>query len=61
MVGGKESGDLMWNNLFLICACHLFGDYVLQSDFIAKTKGENGIIYLYILYCIVFHLPFVLE
>lgn len=24
--------------ILLIC-CHLIGDYVFQSDFIAKTKG----------------------
>ena len=26
--------------ILLIC-CHLIGDYVFQSDFIAKTKREN--------------------
>ncbi len=31
----------MLENLFLLVICHLIGDYVLQSDFIAKTKGEN--------------------
>ena len=25
----------------LLVFCHLVGDYVLQSDFIAKTKGSN--------------------
>lgn len=25
----------------LIILCHLIGDYVLQSNFIASTKGEN--------------------
>lgn len=24
-----------------IIMCHLIGDYVLQCDFIAKTKGQN--------------------
>ena len=31
----------MLETLFLIGICHLIGDYVLQIDFIAKTKGEN--------------------
>ena len=28
-------------NFFILLLCHLVGDYVLQGDFIAKTKGEN--------------------
>lgn len=31
----------MLETLFKIVIAHLIGDYVLQSDFIAKTKGEN--------------------
>ena len=31
----------MLETLFLIVICHLIGDYVFQTDFIAKTKGEN--------------------
>jgi len=27
--------------LLKLVFCHLIGDYVLQSDFIAKTKGET--------------------
>ena len=27
--------------LYKLLASHMIGDYVLQSDFIAKTKGEN--------------------
>lgn len=26
---------------FWMVACHMAGDYVLQTDFLAKTKGEN--------------------
>lgn len=29
------------NKLILLVFCHLVGDYVLQNDFIAKTKGSN--------------------
>lgn len=32
---------MMFETIFKILACHMIGDYVLQSDFIAKTKGEN--------------------
>lgn len=28
-------------NAFALVLCHLVGDYVLQGEFIAKTKGEN--------------------
>lgn len=31
----------MMERLFVLLLCHYVGDYVLQSDFLAKTKGEN--------------------
>lgn len=36
--------------------CHLVGDYVLQNDFIAKTKGGNW--YHLIVHCVLYCLPF---
>ena len=36
--------------------CHLIGDYVLQTDFIAKTKGTNW--YHLIIHCALYCLPF---
>lgn len=36
--------------------CHLVGDYVLQNDFIAITKGENW--YHLIVHCVLYSLPF---
>lgn len=36
--------------------CHLVGDYVLQIDFIAKTKGENW--YHMFVHCALYCLPF---
>ena len=36
--------------------CHLIGDYVLQTDFIAKTKGENW--YHLFVHCVLYILPF---
>ena len=44
------------NVLFTIIFCHLIGDYVLQSDFIAKTKGENW--YHLAVHCVLYILPF---
>ncbi len=43
--------------LFLkLVFCHLVGDYVLQSDFIAKSKGENW--YHLLVHCLLYCLPF---
>lgn len=39
-----------------IIFCHLVGDYVLQSDFLAKTKGENW--YHLLVHCALYCLPF---
>ena len=39
--------------------CHLVGDYVLQIDFIAKTKGENW--YHLMVHCLLYCLPFYLA
>ena len=39
-----------------IVLCHLVGDYVLQIDFIAKTKGENW--YHLLVHCLLYILPF---
>lgn len=36
--------------------CHLIGDYVLQTDFIAKTKGTNW--YHLFVHCVLYCLPF---
>ena len=42
--------------LIILIMCHLVGDYVLQSDFIAKTKGENW--YHLFVHCALYILPF---
>lgn len=41
---------------FWVVACHMIGDYVLQSDFIATTKGSNWyhLIVHSVLYCVPF-------
>lgn len=42
--------------LFQLVICHLVGDYVLQIDYIAKTKGTN--IYHLLVHCLLYCLPF---
>lgn len=38
--------------------CHLIGDYVLQCDFIAQTKGKNW--YHLFVHCALYIVPFYL-
>jgi hypothetical protein len=42
--------------LLKIVFCHLVGDYVFQSDFIATTKGKNW--YHLFVHCVLYCLPF---
>lgn len=42
--------------LFILVVCHLIGDYCLQSDFIAKTKGQNW--YHLFVHCVLYIIPF---
>ena len=46
------SGISLIETLFRLVMCHLVGDYVLQIDFIAKTKGENW--YHLIVHCLLY-------
>lgn len=39
-----------------LVACHLIGDYCLQGDFIARTKGENS--YHLFIHCFLYVIPF---
>lgn len=48
----------MMNNIVNSVLCHLIGDYVLQGDFIAKTKGSNW--YHLFVHCALYCVPFVL-
>ena len=48
----------MIKTLFYCLIFHLIGDYVLQSDFIARTKGSNW--YHLLVHCILYISPFVL-
>lgn len=42
--------------IFKLILCHLLGDYVLQVDFIAKSKGTN--VYHLLVHCLLYCLPF---
>ena len=44
--------------LVIILACHFVGDYVLQTDFIAKTKGENR--WHMFIHCFLYVMPFLI-
>ena len=42
--------------LYILLACHMLGDYVLQTDFLAKTKGENW--WHLLAHCVTYTVPF---
>lgn len=52
------SGIGLMETLFRLVMCHLVGNYVLQIDFIAKTKCENW--YHLMVHCLLYCLPFYL-
>ena len=41
---------------YKLIICHFIGDYVLQTDFLAKTKGQNW--WHLIAHCVLYSLPF---
>lgn len=46
----------MIKTIVTLVFCHLIGDYVLQTNFLATTKGENW--YHLIVHCILYTVPF---
>lgn len=40
----------------MLLYCHFFGDYVLQCDYIAQTKGKNW--YHLLVHCALYTVPF---
>ena len=46
----------MIEKFVLLILCHIIGDYVLQSDFIATTKGKNW--YHLFVHCVLYVVPF---
>lgn len=46
------------NTIILLVICHMLGDYFLQVDFIASTKGKNW--YHLIVHCMLYIVPFII-
>ena len=46
----------MLERIIQLVMCHLVGDYVLQTDFIANSKGNNW--YHLFVHCALYVLPF---
>ncbi len=42
--------------IFVLLVCHFLGDYVLQTDFLARTKGGN--LWHMIAHCVLYTMPF---
>lgn len=49
---------IILQKLILLIMCHLVGDYVLQSNFIASTKGKNW--YHLFVHCVLYAVPFLI-
>ena len=47
----------LFSKIILLIVCHLLGDYVLQNDFIAKSKGSNW--YHLFVHCAIYLVPFI--
>jgi len=50
---------MVWSilhKIFQLVMCHLVGDYVFQSEFMANTKGKNW--YHMIVHCLLYTAPF---
>ena len=45
--------------LYKLIVCHFIGDYVLQIDFIAKSKGSN--LWHMIAHCFLYSVPFAVS
>lgn len=45
--------------LYVLLACHMLGDYVLQNDFLASTKGDNS--WHLLAHCVTYTVPFAIA
>lgn len=43
--------------LIIIILCHVIGDYLFQSDYLAENKGKDW--YILIVHCLLYTVPFV--
>lgn len=46
----------MLETIIILIMCHVFGDYVLQTRFIAESKGQNW--YHLFIHCVLYSIPF---
>ena len=46
----------MINTIIILVMCHLVGDYVLQTRFVAESKGQNW--YHMFVHCVLYCVPF---
>ena len=42
--------------IYKLLACHMLGDYVMQTDFLARTKGESW--WHLLAHCVTYTVPF---
>lgn len=47
----------MIETIYELVLCHFLGDYVFQTDFLARTKGENW--WHMLAHCVTYTTPFV--
>lgn len=45
--------------IYKLLACHMLGDYVLQTDFLSSTKGDNW--WHLLAHCMTYTVPFALA
>lgn len=43
-------------NLYILLMCHMLGDYVFQTDFLALSKGKNW--WHLLAHCVTYTVPF---
>lgn len=49
----------VFKTVFTLAVCHFIGDYVLQTDFIANSKGTN--LWHMIAHCVLYSAPFAIA
>lgn len=51
--------ELYLRQIFIILSIHFFADYVLQTRFIAESKGQNW--YHMFIHCVLYSAPFAMH
>ena len=46
-------------NVYMAVSSHMVGDYVLQTDYLAKTKGNNW--WHMVAHCVMYTIPFAMA